>query len=343
MKKGWKMLMAGGLSALLLAAAGCGGGGGAKTQDASAYTKENPLTIKFSHVTTADSPKGKAADKFAELMAEKTGGKVKVEVYPSSQLYGDKDELEALQAGNVQVIAPSATKLVGFNPAFQIVDMPFLFKNHDSVIKFWDGELGKKLMSSLEDKNLQGLAMWENGFKVFTSSKPIGSPDEFKGQKFRTQAGKVLEAQFKALGAGAATIPFGETYTALQQGTVDGQENTWNNIDTQKYEEVQKNLLVSNHGRIDYIVLTNKKWYSELPEDIRKAFDESMAEATKYERELAVQLDKDSEDKLRGSGKMKIIDLSDADREKFVNVMEAVYSDFAESVGKEIIDGARQL
>ncbi|USG64516.1 TRAP transporter substrate-binding protein [Brevibacillus ruminantium] len=340
MKKGWKAAMAGCLSLVLLTAAGCGG---SKSQDASAYTPEKPLIIKFSHVTTADSPKGKAATKFADMMAEKTGGKVKVEVYPSSQLYGDKDEMEALQAGNVQIIAPSATKLVGFNPAFQIVDMPFLFKNHDSVLKFWDGDLGKKLLGSLDSKNMLGLAMWENGFKVFTANKPLTKPEDFKGLKFRTQAGKVLEAQFKALGSGAATIPFGETYTALQQGTVDGQENTWNNIDTQKYEEVQKHLIISNHGRLDYIVLTNKKWYSGLPEDIRKAFDESMTEATKYERELAVELDKESENKLKSSGKMQVVELSEADREAFVKVMEPVYSEFSETVGKEFIDGARQL
>ena len=326
---------------LLLALAGCGSS--AAPGNADAYTRENPLIIKFSHVTTAESPKGKASTRFAELMAEKTDGRVKVEVYPSSQLYGDKDELEALQAGNVQVIAPSATKLVGFNPAFQIVDMPFLFKNHESVLKFWDGELGKQLMNSLESKNMLGLAMWENGFKVFTSNKPISKPEDFQGQKFRTQAGKVLEAQFKALGAGAATIPFGETYTALQQGTVDGQENTWNNIDTQKYEEVQKNLLISNHGRIDYIVLTNKEWYTSLPDDIRQAFDEAMAEATRYERELAIQLDKESEENLRKSGKITIIELNEAVRESFVRQMESVYTEFEETVGKEFIEGARQL
>lgn len=338
MQKRLKVFLATFVSASLVALTGCGSQGGAKE-----YTKEKPLVIKFSHVTTADSPKGKAATKFAELLEQKTDGKVKVEVYPSSQLYGDKDELEALQAGNVQVIAPSATKLVGFNPAFQIVDLPFLFKDREAFLKFWDGELGKKMFNSLESKNLQGLALWENGFKVFTSRQPIAKPEDFKGQKFRTQAGKVLEAQFKALGAGAATIPFGETYTALQQGTVDGTENTWNNIDTQKYEEVQKYLLVSNHGRIDYIVLTNKKWYNGLPADIRKAFDEAMAEATKYERELAVQLDKESENKLRKSGKMQIIDLSKEEREKFVQAMEPVIKEFENTIGKEFIDGAKKL
>jgi len=341
MKKGLRVLLTASISLSLLVLAGCGS---STTQgNADTNTKDKPLIVKFAHVTTADSPKGKAATKFGELLAEKTEGRVKVEVYPSSQLYGDKDELEALQAGNVQLIAPSATKLVGFNPAFQLVDMPFLFKNRESVIKFWDGDLGKKLLSSLDDKNMQGLAMWENGFKVFTSNKPLSKPEDFHGQKFRMQAGKVLEAQFKALGAGGATIPFGETYTALQQGTVDGQENTWNNIDTQKYEEVQKNLLVSNHGRIDYIVLTNKKWYSNLPEDIRQAFDEAMAEATAYERELAVELDKGSEDKLRNSGKFTVIELNEAERENYVQMMEDVYKEFEATVGKVLIDGVKGL
>jgi C4-dicarboxylate-binding protein DctP len=342
LKKGIKVFVGVALVATLIALTGCGS---AKTTqgNSSTYTKEKPLIVKFSHVVTADSPKGQASIKFAELLAQKTEGKVKVEVFPSSQLYGDKDELEALQAGNVQVIAPSATKLVGFNPVFQIVDLPFLFKDHNAVVNFWDGDLGKKLMNSLESKNIQGLSMWENGFKVFTSRKPISKPEDFKGQKFRTQAGKVLESQFKALDAGAATIPFGETYTALQQGTIDGQENTWNNIDTQKYEEVQKNLLVSNHGRIDYIVLTNKKWYDSLPSDIQKAFRDSMTEATKYERELSLQLDKASEDKLRKSGKIKIIDISKEERDAFSKKMEPVLSEFEKTIGKEYIDGAKKL
>lgn len=329
------------LSGALLVTAGCGGTktGGENKQ----YTKENPLVIKFSHVTTADSPKGKAADKFKELLEQKTGGKVKVETYPSSQLYGDKDELENLQLGNVQIIAPSVTKLVGLNPQFQIVDMPFLFKNRDAVIKFWDGELGNKLMNSLDGKNIKGLAMWENGFKHFTSNKPIGKPEDFSGQKFRTQAGKVLEAQFKALGAGAATIPFGETYTALQQKTVDGQENSFNNIDTQKYAEVQKYMLVSEHGRLDYVVLTNKKWYDGLSADMKKAFDEAMKEATVYERQLAVELDKKSFDNLKNSKKMEILNLTPDMREQFAKKMDSVYTDFERVIGKDLIDGVKKL
>lgn len=327
---------------LTLGAAGCGSpaSNGAVQGDGNSG---EPIVIKFSHVTTPDSPKGQAAEKFKELAEQKTNGRVKVEVFPNGQLYGDKEELEALQANNVQIIAPSATKLVSLNPAFQIVDMPFLFNSRAAVHKFWDGELGQKLLKSLEPHNILGLAMWENGFKQFTNSKrPLKRPEDFKGLKFRTQAGKVLEAQFKALGAGAATIPFNETYMALQQGTVDGQENTFNNIDTQRYAEVQKYLTVSNHGRIDYVVLVNKSFWEGLPEDIRKALEEAMREATEFERQLAYELDQQSFENLKKAG-MEVYELTEEDREAFRKAMEPMYAEFVDVIGKEFLDGARAL
>lgn len=319
------------LTIAMLVAAGCGKGD-------SKYSKENPLIIKFAHVTTADSPKGKAADRFKELMEKYSDGKAKVEVYPSSQLYGDKDEMEALQLGNVQIIAPSVTKLVGLNPQFQIVDMPFLFKDRDAFLKFWDGEDGKNLMKSLEDKNITGVAMWENGFKHFTSNKPLVKPEDFKGQLFRTQSGKVLDAQFKALGAGNQVIPFGETYTALQQGTIDGQENTYNNMDTQKYVEVQKYLLISEHGRLDYAVIVNSNWYKGLDKEMKEAFDKAMKEATEYERQLAVELDEQSKQNLINSGKLIVNTVSAEDRVKFQEMMQPVYDEFADVIGKDLIE-----
>ena len=330
-------------AAFVLTAAGCGAPSSSGGGSGSSGTADKPIVLKFSHVTTADSPKGKAAEKFAELAAQKTNNRVKVEVYPSSQLYGDKDEMDALQANNVQMLAPSVTKLVGFVPSFQIVDMPFLFNSREAVLQFWDGELGKKLMSSLEPQGILGLAMWENGFKQFTNNKhPLRKPEDFNGLKFRTQAGKVLEAQFKALGAGAATIPFGETYTALQQGTVDGQENTFNNIDTQKYAEVQKYLTISNHGRLDYVVLVNKEFWDGLPDDIRQALEEAMKEATEYERQLAVELDLQSLENLKKAG-MEVIELTPEERAAFQKAFEPVYTEFADVIGQEYIDGVRAL
>ncbi|AET67325.1 tripartite ATP-independent periplasmic transporter solute receptor, DctP family [Desulfosporosinus orientis DSM 765] len=322
---------------LALALVGCG----TKTASTSEEKEVKPIIIKFSHVVTPDTPKGKAALKFKELAEQKTNGRVKVEVYPSSQLYGDKEELEACQSGNVQIIAPSVTKLVGLNPKFQYTDLPFLFPNNEAVYKFFASDAMKGLMNSLDKYNLQGLAVWPNGFKQFTNNKrPLITPDDFKGLKFRTQAGKVLEAQFKALGAGSATIPFGETYAALQQGTVDGQENTFNNIDTQKYQEIQKYLTVSNHGRIDYMIIVNKSFWSGLEPDIRKALDESMAEATKFAVEQADILDQKSKENLKNGGKLQFTELTPDQLAAFQKAMQPVYDEFESVISKELIDAA---
>ncbi|HWJ03181.1 MAG TPA: TRAP transporter substrate-binding protein [Verrucomicrobiae bacterium] len=316
--------------------AGCGSKDTAKSGG-------DTVTIKFSHVVTPDTPKGQGALKFKELVEQKSSGKIKVEVYPSSQLYGDKEELEAAQAGNVQIIAPSVTKLVGLNPQFQYTDLPFLFPNKEAVYKFFESDANKKLMNSLDKFGLQGVAMWPNGFKQFTDNKrPLVKPEDFKGLKFRTQAGKVLEAQFKALGAGSATIAFGETYAALQQGTVDGQENTFNNIDTQKYQEIQKYLTVSNHGRIDYIVLVNKKFMDGLSAENRKIVDDSMKEATQYAVKLADELDQKSMDNLKKSGKMQFTELTPDQFATFQKAMEPLYKDFESVIGKEILDAAKK-
>ncbi|MQL52382.1 DctP family TRAP transporter solute-binding subunit [Desulfofundulus thermobenzoicus] len=323
---------------LMLVASGCGGGGSSSQQAGGTKT----ITVKFSHVVAESTPKGQAALKFKELLESKSNGQFKVEVYPSSQLYGDPEEMEALLANNVQLIAPSATKLVGLNPAFQLVDMPFLFKNDQAAYNFYDGEYGQKLMHSLENKGILGLAWWPNGSKHFTNSKrPLKRPADFQGLKFRTQSGGVLDDQFKALGAGSQTIAFGEVYQALQNKTVDGTENTFNNIDTQKYAEVQKYMTVSYHGRIDYVVLTNTKFWNSLTEDQKKLFTECMNEATKYERKLADELNQKSFENLKNSGKMEIYTLTDADREAFVKAMQPVYDKYTDKIGKEYIEAAR--
>ncbi|HWJ03801.1 MAG TPA: DctP family TRAP transporter solute-binding subunit [Verrucomicrobiae bacterium] len=305
--------------------------------------KDSPVVIKFSHVVTPDAPKGAAAIKFKELAEKYSNGKVKVEVYPSSQLYGDKEELEAVQSGNVQIIAPDIQKLVGLNPQFQYVALPFLFPNNEAVYKFWESDENKKLMNSLDKFNLKGLAMWPNGFSQFTNNKrPLLAPADLKGMKFRTQAGKVLESYFKALGAGTATIAFGETYAALQQGTVDGQQNTYNNIDTQKYQEVQKYLTVSNHGRIDYMVIVNKPFWDKLDPEVRKAVEQAMNEATQYEVKQSEELDKKSFENLKKGGKMQITELTPAQLEVFQKAMEPVYTEFESVIGKDLIAAARQ-
>jgi C4-dicarboxylate-binding protein DctP len=340
----WLKAVAVGIMSSSLILSGCGTGTDeAAPKEGGTDAPKEKIVLKFSHVTTAESPKGKAADKFKELVEQKTNGQVEVQVFPSSSLYGDKEEMEALQANNVQMIAPSMTKLVGFEPAFQIVDMPFLFASDEAVEQFWDGEWGQKMYSKIEPQGILGLAFWPNGFKNFTNGKkPVSTPADLKGLKFRTQAGKVLEAQFTAVGAGAATIPFGETYTALQQGTVDGQENTFNNIDTQKYAEVQKYLTVSQHGRLDYVVLTNETFWTGLPDDIRTAITEAMQESTEYERQLAKELDKQSFENLKAAG-MEITELTPEQRQAFVDAFQPVYDEFGSVIGQEFIDAARSI
>jgi C4-dicarboxylate-binding protein DctP len=321
--------------------AGCGG-----DSKETSSSSDKTYTLKFSHVVAPDSVKGKAAQKFADLTKEKTGGKVKVEIYPSSQLYGDKDELDALVAGNVQMIAPSVTKMVKLDPRFQFVDMPYLFENRDHVLKFFKSDLGKNLLASKAfiNNDIKGLEFWENGFKEFTNNKrELKTAADFKGLKFRAQAGKVLESQFKSLGAGSATIAFGETYAALQQGTVDGQENTFNNMDTQKYQEVQKYMTLTDHGRIDYAIFVNNTFWEGLPAELRKGVEEALKESTDYELKLADEDNKTSFENLKKSGKFQITELSAQEKADLGKAMQPVYDEFKSAITPELIDGIKKL
>ncbi|MGX9134592.1 DctP family TRAP transporter solute-binding subunit [Rummeliibacillus sp. JY-2-4R] len=336
-----------GLVAIVASLGACGSKESSASKEGDGgYTKEKPLVIKFSHVTSADSVKGKAADAFAKLVAEKTNGKVKVEVYPSSQLYGDNDELDALASGNVQMISPSATKMVKIDPRWQYVDMPYLFDNEEHVRNFFKSDIAKTLLESdqLAANDIKGLAFWENGFKEFSNNKhPLVNPEDFKGLKFRVQAGKLLDAQFKALHAGSATIAFGESYAALQQGTVDGQENSFNNFDTQKYSEVQKYLTVSDHGRIDYVVFVNKTFWDNIPKDLKAPIEEALAESTQLEWKLAQEENKKSLENIKNTGDVEITELTEAQKENLKKSLQPLYKEFEGEISKELIDGIEGL
>src|SRR3982750_4759812 len=233
---------------------------------------QTPIVIKFSHVVAPNTPKGKGADKFKELAEKYTAGKVKVEVYPNSTLYKDKEELEALQLGAVQMLAPSNSK---FGPIgvkeFEVYDLPFILPDKDAVRRVNDGKLGKRLLTLLEPKGMVGLAYWDNGFKLMRANKPLAEPEDFKGLKLRIQSSKVLDLQMRALGALPQVMAFSEVYQALQTGVVDGQENT----------------PPSNHGYIGYVVVVNKAFWDGLPADIRTQLEKAMAEATKYSNDLS--------------------------------------------------------
>jgi len=304
-----------------------------------ATAADNPIVLKFSHVVASDTPKGKAADKFKELAEKYTDGKVKVEVYPNSTLYKDKEELEALQLGAVQMLAPSNSKFgpIGIKE-FEVFDLPYILPDLNALRKVTDGPLGAKLLQKLDSKGMTGLAYWDNGFKQMSANKKLVAPSDYKGLKFRIQSSKVLEAQFRALGAIPQVMAFSDVYQALQTGVVDGQENTWSNIYTQKMHEVQKYAVVTNHGYIGYVVVVNKKFWDGLPADIRDQLTKAMKEATDYGNNLSVKENEDALEQIKKAGKTEIITLTPEQNEAMRQAMMPVYKEVASRVGQPLID-----
>ena len=300
---------------------------------------DQAVVIKFSHVVASDTPKGKAADKFKELAEKYTNGKVKVEVYPNSTLYKDKEELEALQLGAVQMLAPSNSKFgpIGIRE-FEVFDLPYILPDLKTLRKVTDGPLGSKLLKLLDAKGMTGLAYWDNGFKQMTANKKLLAPADYKGVKFRIQSSKVLEAQFRALGSIPQVMAFSDVYQALQTGVVDGQENTWSNIYTQKMHEVQKYATVTNHGYIGYVVVVNKKFWDGLPGDIRDACAKAMKEATEFGNSQSQKENDDALAEIKKTGKSEIIKLTPEQDAAMRKAMEPVYKDAASRVGQPLID-----
>ena len=300
-----------------------------------------PIVIKFSHVVAENTPKGQGALKFKEVAEKKLPGKVQVQVFPSSQLFGDAKELEALLLGDVQFIAPSLSKFDRYTKSIQVFDLPFLFNDVAAVDRFQSGPQGQGLLSAMKSKGLLGIAYWHNGLKQLSTDKDqLKRPEDVKGLKFRIQASDVLEAQFRALGANPQKMAFSEVYQALQTGVVDGQENTWSNIYSQKFFEVQKTIAETNHGVIDYMVVTNAKWWDGLPADIRKGLSEAMAEATAYSNKLANELNEQDRKRIADAGKAKIQTLTKDDLAAWQKAMAPVWKKFEGDIGKDLIDAA---
>jgi C4-dicarboxylate-binding protein DctP len=304
-----------------------------------ASAADNPIVIKFSHVVASNTPKGLAADKFKELAEKYTDGKVKVEVYPNSQLYKDKEELEALQLGAVQMLAPSNSKFgpIGIRE-FEVFDLPYILPDLATLRKVTDGPLGAKLLKLLEPKGMVGLAYWDNGFKEMSANKKLVDPADYKGLKFRIQSSKVLDAQFRSLGAIPQVMAFSEVYQGLQTGVVDGQENTPSNMYTQKMHEVQKYTTVTNHGYIGYVVIANKKFWEALPPDIRAACEKAMKEATAYGNGQSAKENDDALEAMAKSGKTELVKLTPEQDEAMRKAMMPVYKDVAGRVGQPLID-----
>jgi C4-dicarboxylate-binding protein DctP len=302
---------------------------------------QGPIVIKFSHVVAPDTPKGNGAQRFKELVEQRTGGKVKVEVYPNSQLYKDKEEMEALQLGSVQMLAPSLSK---FGPLgvkeFEVFDLPFLFKDTPSFRTATEGSLGTDLFGKLEAKGIKGLAYWDNGFHIMSANRPLHHVADFKGLKMRIQSSKVLDAQMRALGAIPQVMAFSELYQALQSGVVDGTEGTPSNFWTQKIYEVQKHMTLSNHGHLAYAVIVNKKFWDGLPADLRTTLAGCIKDATTYANALAATENEQDLEKIRQSGKVNVYTPAAAEILEWKKALMPVHKEMESRVGKDTVAAA---
>src|SRR5215467_5209936 len=311
---------------------------GATFAFAGAALAQQPIIIKFSHVVALDTPKGKGAEQFKKLAEERTKGRVKVEVYPNSTLFKDGEEMEALQLGSVQMLAPSLAK---FGPLgvreFEVFDLPYIFDDYEELHKVTSGPVGQALFKKLESKGIVGLAYWDNGFKDMSANKPLKVPADYKGIKMRIQSSKVLGDQMKALGAIPQVMAFSEVYQALQTGVVDGTENPPSNFYTQKMHEVQKYLALTDHGYLGYAVIVNKKFWDGLPADIRTTLEGAMKDATKYANDIAKKENDDALAAVKASGKAQIITLTPEEKAAMKKALISVHKENESRVGKETI------
>lgn len=299
-----------------------------------------PLTVKFSHVVAENTPKGQMANKFKDLVNERLAGKVVVEVYPNSQLFGDNSEMKALLLGDIQFCAPALSKFAPYTKKLQIFDLPFLFKDMAAVDTFQSSDKGQELLDSLGKKGFVGLGYLHNGLKQFSSSKALKVPSDAHGLKFRIMSSDVLAAQFQAVMATPLKKPFSEVFTLLQTRAIDGQENTWSNIYSKKFFEVQPYITESNHGLLDYMVVTSKEFWMSVPEADRKILKGALDEAIAFGNEIAAKKAEGDKVKIIESNRSEVISLTDAERSQWVEVMKPVWEEFEKEIGKDMIDAA---
>lgn len=305
-----------------------------------AVNAADPIMIKFSHVVADNTPKGQAANKFKELVEQRLPGKVVVEVFPNSQLFDDDKVLEAMLLGDVQLAAPSLSKFDSYTKKLQVFDLPFLFNDIAAVEKFQQGPEGQKLLGAMEKKGVLGLGYIHNGMKQLSGHSPLRVPEDAAGKKFRIQASDVLLAQFDALKAVSVKKPFSEVFTLLQTKAIDGQENTWSNMYSQKFFEVQEYITESNHGVLDYMVVTSEEFWNGLPDDLRKEIKAALDESVAYGNKIASDLNEADKQKIIDSGRSEVIYLTPEQRAKWVEVMKPVWKKFEGEIGKDVIDAA---
>lgn len=300
---------------------------------------QEPIVIKFSHVVAPDTPKGRAAQRFKELAEQASHGRVRVELYPNSVLYTDRDELEALQLGMVQMLAPSLAK---FRPLgvkeFEAFDLPYIFPTKQALYRVTQGPIGKGVLKKLEAKGITGLAYWDNGFKIMSANRILRTPADFQGLKMRIQSSKVLDLEMRALGANPQVLAFSDVYPALRAGLVDGTENTPSNMYTQKMHEVQKHLTVSNHGYLGYAVIVNKKFWDGLPGDLRRVLEQAMQQASTFEKAIAQENNDAALAAIKKSGTTRIYILSAAEQAQWRRALAPVQQEMAARIGPGLIE-----
>ncbi len=307
------------------------------SQDDNTEVKEKIYTIKFPHVTAPATPKGQGAEKLRRLVDERLGGRVKIEVYPSSQLMNDDDSLEALAFGEVQMIAVSLSKFDRLTPRYQVFDLPFLFEDLDAVEEFQGSETGLKLLHTMEDKGFLGLGFWHNGMKQFGGPVGMSRPSDAAGLNFRIMVSDVLQAQILAMDAVPQKMAFGEVYQALQSGAIDAQENTWSNIWSQKFFEVQPFITESNHGYLGYLLAVNAEFWNSLPDDIRTELEAIVDEVTTEVNQQAHAINQEHRRMILASGKSTLVELNEEDLEIWRAVMRPVWDQFADEIGADIM------
>ena len=301
---------------------------------------DGPILIKFPHVTAPATPKGKAADRFRQIVEERLACRVVVEVYPSGQLMSDDDSLDALAFGEVQMIAISLSKLDRLTHKFQVFDLPFLFPDLQTVERFQASDSGMSLLDSMAEKGLLGLSFWHNGMKQFGGPVPMRLPAAAEGLKFRVMESDVLQAQVLQIGGNPQKMAFGEVYQALQTGAVDAQENTWSNIYSSKFYEVQDYLMETNHGYIGYLVAVNPSFWNSLPEDIRTELNAIVQEVSAWANDQSASINQDGKKQIIESGRSEVLTLTVDELAEWETVMRPVWEQFEGNIGKDFIAAA---
>ncbi|MCV6589651.1 MAG: TRAP transporter substrate-binding protein [Marinobacterium sp.] len=304
------------------------------------FASAAPVEIKFSHVVSENTPKGQMANRFKQLVEERLPGKVEVKVYPNSQLFGDNKVLEAMMLGDVQMAAPSLSKFQKYTKSLQVFDLPFLFRDMAAVERFQQGEHGQKLLGSLKKKGLVGLGYLHNGMKQMSGYAPIRTPADARGKKFRIMTSDVLQAQFEAVDAVPLKKPFSEVFTLLQTRAIDGAENPWSNLYTKKFFEVQPYITETNHGLLDYMVVTSAEFWLELDDDLRVEVKKALDEAIVYGNQVAAEKSQADKQAIIDSKRSRVIEITDAERQQWVKAMKPVWKEFEDEIGKELIEAA---